>query len=182
MLKFQLTTRAEFNRLTETKPSTLTDLERAARFLYLQRTAFGGKVKGQAFGVAREQPGHFNLSTLEPMLEDLHARLSGVIIECLSYDAFITRYDGPKTLFYLDPPYWGCETEYGKDVFSRSDFSNLADLLKGIKGAFIMSINDTDDVRNTFADFQIQPVKTTYTIAQNGGGAGRPELLIMGGV
>lgn len=38
MLRFQLTVRAEFNRLTAVDPETLTDLERAARFLYLQRT------------------------------------------------------------------------------------------------------------------------------------------------
>ena len=35
VLRFQLTTRTEFIRLVETNPETLTDLERAARFLYL---------------------------------------------------------------------------------------------------------------------------------------------------
>lgn len=70
MLRFQLTVRAEFNRLVATDPSTLTDLERAARFLYLQRTAFGGKVSGRNFGVSKDRPGRFNLTTLEPMLED----------------------------------------------------------------------------------------------------------------
>ena len=45
-MRFQLTTRAEFERLAATDPATLTDLERAARFIYLQRTAFGGKVVG----------------------------------------------------------------------------------------------------------------------------------------
>lgn len=70
MLRFQLTTRTEFNRLVATDPGTLTDLERAARFLYLQRTAFGGKVSGRNFGVAVERPARFNLTTLEPMLEE----------------------------------------------------------------------------------------------------------------
>jgi DNA adenine methylase len=74
-LRFQLTTRAEFNRLVDTSPDTLTDLERAARFLYLQRTAFGGKVSGRNFGVSRDRPGRFNLTTLEPMLEDLHTHV-----------------------------------------------------------------------------------------------------------
>ena len=36
-LKFKITSREEFNRLKRTPPSTLTDLQRAARFLYLQR-------------------------------------------------------------------------------------------------------------------------------------------------
>lgn len=37
-LKFQITSRREFERLKACDPATLTDLERAARFLYLQKT------------------------------------------------------------------------------------------------------------------------------------------------
>ena len=113
VLKFGLTTRAEFERLVRVDPDTLTDLERAARFPYLQRTAFGGKVSGRNFGVDKTRPARFNLIALEPLLEDLHTRLSGVTIECLDWTVFIPRYDGPDTLFYLDPPYWGCEDDYG---------------------------------------------------------------------
>lgn len=50
-LKFQITSRREFERLAGCDPSTLTDLERAARLVYRQRLAFGGKVAGRSFGV-----------------------------------------------------------------------------------------------------------------------------------
>jgi hypothetical protein len=50
MLKWQLTSRAEFERLAKQDPDLLTDLERAARFLYLQKLSFGGKVAGRTFG------------------------------------------------------------------------------------------------------------------------------------
>jgi len=179
VLRFQLTTRTEFIRLVDTDPTTLTDLERAARFLYLQRTAFGGKVSGRNFGVSKDRPGRFNLTTLEPMLEDLHSRLSGVVIECLDYAEFITRYDGPETLFYLDPPYWGCEKDYGKDMFGRDEFARMAGILRGIKGRFIMSINDVPDIREVFAGFDIEEVSTSYTIGKtNGSRRKRAELLI----
>lgn len=179
VLRFQLTTRAEFNRLVDTNPDTLTDLERAARFLYLQRTAFGGKVSGRNFGVAKERPGRFNLTTLEPMLEDLHSRLSGVVIECLDWSDFLRRYDGAGTLFYLDPPYWGCETDYGKAMFSRDDFAAMAGALNGLKGRFILSINDVPEIRETFAGFRFREVKTTYTIGKaNDQRPERAELLI----
>lgn len=179
VLRFQLTTRTEFERLTQTRSETLTDLERAARFLYLQRTAFGGKVKGQSFGVAKDRPARFNLTSLEPMLEDLHSRLSGVVIECLDYSAFVTRYDGPETLFYLDPPYWGCEDDYGKAIFERSDFQRMAQQLAGIRGRFLMSINDVPEIRQLFSGFRIAGVETTYTIANTANSrGGRAELLI----
>lgn len=178
-LRFQLTVRAEFERLVATNPDTLTDLERAARFLYLQRTAFGGKVSGRSFGVATDRPGRFNLTTLEPMLEDLHTRLSGVVIECLDYSEFVRRYDGPDTLFYLDPPYWGCETDYGKEMFSREDFTRMATQLEKIKGRFLMSINDVPAIRQIFDSFTLTEVTTNYSIANKfDTKKARPELLI----
>ena len=179
-LRFQLTTRAEFKRLVRVDPDTLTDLERAARFLYLQRTAFGGKVSGRNFGVSCDRPGRFNLTTLEPMLEDLHSRLAGVVIECLDWSAFIPRYDSADTLFYLDPPYWGCEGDYGKAMFARADFQRLAELLAGIKGRFLLSLNDVPEVRETFAAFDLAEVRTTYTISgtKNDPAGSRAELLI----
>ncbi|MDO5704078.1 MAG: DNA adenine methylase [Paracoccus sp. (in: a-proteobacteria)] len=179
-IRFQITSRAEFQRLTATDPSTLTDLERAARFLYLQRTAFGAKVSGQNFGVSTDRPGRFNLTTLEPMLDDLHSRLAGVVIECLDWRDLIRRYDGDGTLFYLDPPYWGCETDYGADLFGRGDFADMAGQLAGVRGRFLMSINDRPELRDLFAAFHIAPVLTSYTIANHAAAraTARPELLI----
>lgn len=180
VLRFQLTIRAEFNRLIDTNPETLTDLERAARFLYLQRTAFGGKVSGRNFGVAVDRPARFNLTTIEPMLEDLHSRLAGVVIECLDFGEFIRRYDTPGTLFYLDPPYWGSEGDYGKALFSRQDFQRLADILTGIQGRFLMSINDVPEIREIFAWARLEEVQTTYTIRGKGRTKPAAELLIRG--
>ena len=100
-LKFQITSRREFERLKATDPATLTDLERAGRFLYLQRTAFGGKVAGQNFGVDPRSAGGFNLTRLAPVQEEAHERLVGVVIENLDWLEVIDRYDRPETLFYL---------------------------------------------------------------------------------
>jgi len=178
-IKFQITSRAEFNRLVDTDPDTLTDLERSARFLYLQRTAFGGKVSGKNFGVSNDRPSRFNLTSLEPMLEAVHERLSGVVIECLPYADFIARYDTHKTLFYLDPPYWGCEDDYGKNIFSRDDFKTLSDQLKAIKGQFILSINDVPEIRKIFSWAQIKAVEVNYSLAK-GKGKRAGELLVTG--
>ena len=181
VLKFGLTTRAEFERLVRVPSDTLTDLERAARFLYLQRTAFGGKVSGRNFGVSRDRPARFNLTALEPMPEDVHARLSGVTIECLDFGAFISRYDSDGTLFYLDPPYWGCEGDYGKTMFSRDDFARLSAQLAGVKGRFLLSINDVPEIRDLFSWARIDAVTTTYSIGTRTGSTGdRAELLISG--
>lgn len=176
-LRFQITSRREFERLKSSDPSTLTDLERAGRFLYLQRLAFGGKVAGQNFGVDPRSPAGFNLTRLAPLLEDVHERLAGVVIENLDWLAFIDRYDRPETLFYLDPPYWGSEGDYGRELFGQEQFAVMAERLARIEGRFILSINDVAEVRELFSGFQMNEVSLTYSVS---GGKGTParELVI----
>lgn len=164
-LRFQVTSRREYERLVKTDPTTLTDLERAARFLYLQRLAFGGKVSGRNFGVDKSAGARFNLLKLAPLLEDIHERLAGVVIEQLGWRSFIERYDRPGMLFYLDPPYWGGENDYGPGVFSRADYAEMAEVLGRIKGRFILSLNAVQSVFETFSVFRIEEVDCTYSVA-----------------
>lgn len=164
VMRFQIASRREFERLRSCKPETLTDLERAARFLYLQRLGFGGKLNS-VFGVA---PGHaprFSLARLEPLLEAAHERLDGVVFEALDWSELIARWDSSTSLFYLDPPYYGGETDYGKDMFPRADFEKMAEQLRNIQGTFIMSINDVPEIREIFAGFYMDEVRLSYTIA-----------------
>ena len=169
-IRWLIASRAEFERQLALPPEHLTDLQRAARFLYVQRLAFGGKVQGRGFGVSSGQGARFNALRLERDLADLHDRLSGVVIERLGFADFIRRYDREGMLFYLDPPYWGCERDYGEDVFAREDFKRLAVQLGGIKGRFLLSINDRPEVREAFAAFRQFALPTTYSI-----GAGAPK-------
>src|SRR5581483_1042257 len=50
--KWALTSRQVFEWERLKVPETMTDIQRAARFYYLQKNAFGGRVDGQSFGTA----------------------------------------------------------------------------------------------------------------------------------
>lgn len=165
MLKFKVCSRAEFKQMLATPPQLLTELERAVRYLYIQKNAFGGQTQHQAFGVTVERMG-FVTNKITLQIQALHQRLQGCYIECLPYHEFIALYDRVETLFYLDPPYWNNENDYGKGIFSKSDFDNLAKLLKEIKGKFIMSINDVPQIREIFKGFHIKEVNTKYTMGK----------------
>ena len=167
MLRFQLATRAGFERLLKVDPSTQTDLERAARFLYLQRLAYGGKVTGRSFGVDPRGASGFDIAKMGPLLEAIHERLSGVTIERLPWADFLQRYDTTETLFYLDPPYFGSEGDYGHDLFDRGQFALMGEQLAGIDGRFLLSLNDHPEVRRIFADFAVVAQDVLYTV---GGG------------
>lgn len=165
VLKWQICSRADFERLVATDPKRLTELERVARFLFIQRTNFGGKMVGQSWGKTRDNPARFDLTKLVPMLEDVHERLCGVEIERMPYQDFIAFYDTAETLFYIDPPYFGCEEDYGPGIFSRDDFERLRGILDAIQGRFILSINDHPDIRSIFAGMQFEEVGLNYRLS-----------------
>jgi DNA adenine methylase len=144
----------------------LTDIQRAARFYYLQRCGFGGKVVGRVFGGGPLRHPRINLMRMEEELSEVHMRLTHVLIEHLPWDEFIRRYDRPSTLFYLDPPYHGYERYYGEH-FARPDFVRVADLLATIQGKFVLSINDVPEIREVFKAFRLRRVKTAYSLAKD---------------
>lgn len=178
MLRFQITGRAEFERQLAVDPDTLTDLQRAARFFYLQRVAFGGKVAGRNFGVDL-RGGRFDTSKIESLLAALHERLAGVVIERLPWAQFIDRYDRAETLFYLDPPYYGCEGDYGAGLFNRDEFAEMAERLARLKGRFILSLNDRPEVREIFNGFDLVEAGVTYSVG--GPPVKAQEVIITGG-
>lgn len=180
MLRYQVTSRAAFQKLAAQEPASLTDLERAARFIYLQRLAFGGHVAKRTFGVDTQNPARFDITKLVPMLEAIHERMAGVVIERLPWADFIDRYDRPGTLFYLDPPYFGCEDDYGKGMFDRAEFAQMADRLARLKGRFILSLNDRAEVREIFSAFALEAVRTTYTVSAGSNAKQAGELIISG--
>lgn len=163
--RWLLVARDEFDRFLKTPADALTDIQRAARFYYLAKASFGARIEKPTFGIAASSPPRLNLLRIEEELSAAHVRLSRVFIESRPYGQIIDRFDKPDTLFYLDPPYWGCEGDYGPGIFEREDFARLADQLKAVRGRFILSLNDRPEVRETFGDFKIESVKTRYSIS-----------------
>lgn len=156
-------------------PRTLTDIQRAARFYYLQKLAFGGKVAGQSFGTAPSTGPRLNLLRIEEDLSQAHLRLQGAYIENLSWEKVVQKYDRPYTLHYLDPPYWQTEgygVEFGFDHYER-----MAAMAKNIDGAMLISINDHPDIRRVFDGLHMESVGIRYTVG-GGEGAQARELLI----
>ncbi len=154
----------------------LTDIQRAARYYYLQRHCFAGRVRNRTFGV----PGPFrrpriNLLRLEEELSEVHLRLAMVMIENLSWEDFIKRYDRRQTFFYLDPPYF--KAPYYNHNMELGDYWELSKILSAIKGKFILSINDLPEMREVFKGFQIKPVSLKYSVKKNELTEGK-ELLV----
>lgn len=167
--KWALSSRQVFLWLQETPPETLTDIQRAARFFYLQQQAFGARVEGQTYGTATTAPA-VNLLRIEENLSAAHLRLSSAYIESLHWLECVRRYDRPHTLFYLDPPYWQTEG-YGVE-FGFEQYQAMASAMRSLQGKAVVSLNDHPDIRACFLDFDMEAVDISYTV---GGGKGVPR-------
>jgi DNA adenine methylase len=174
--KWALTSRKMFEWLNETPPETLTDIQRAARFFYLQKLSFGGKVDGRTFGTAASSPPRLNLMRIEEELSQAHLRLVRVCIEHLSWQRCIEKYDREYTLFYLDPPYW--QTEGYGVPFGIEQYQVMAQIMRSMKGKAILSINDHPDIQKTFSGLPNKNVTINYTVGGGANPATRKELII----
>ena len=180
-LDFSMVSREQFEMESRQDPTTMTDVQRAVRYYRLQRMGFGGKTTKRNFGTSTTRPNSLNLLSVEEKLKKTHQRMARTTVENLDACDCIKRYDSPETLFYIDPPYW--EADFYAVSFKGDDFKRLAETLRTINGKFILSLNDTPEVRAIFADFQIESIETKYSLANSKVASGtrgvdRKEVLI----
>ncbi len=172
---FMLVGRKWYELLRSTDPQGLTDVQRAARYLYILKGSFASRVSHPNYHWHVVQPPGFNLERLPQLIENAHKRLERVQLECLSYEEVLKRYDRPATLFYLDPPYWG--KKLYRHNFSDEDFRKMEGHLRSIQGKFVLSLNDIPEVRKLFQRYHIRQVELSYT-AQKSAGRRYQEVLI----
>ena len=176
--KWALSSRQIFEWQKMTRPETLTDIQRAARFFYLQQHAFGGKVSGQTFGTATTGPA-INLLRIEENLSAAWQRLAGVYVENLPWLECAERYDRPHTFHYMDPPYWQT-AGYGVD-FPFDQYLAMADFMRRCKGRVMVSINDHPEIREAFDGHYIERTDIRYSCTNQRSGQAdvTGELIIM---
>lgn len=176
-IELHLPSRKWFEILLKSDPTTLTDINRAVRFYFLNKNCFGGKAVGQNYGYGISAPPRFSPSTLPEIIRAVHGRLAKTQIECLPYQEILKRYDSPETFFYLDPPYW-LPHDYYEHNFRESDFRALNEHLHKLTGRFILSLNDRPEVRQIFSDFTILAVDVAYSCGRKKTGKRNGEVLI----
>ena len=98
-------------------------------------------------------------------------------IERMDWKDLISRYDTAETVFYLDPPYWQHEHLYRRDDAERFDeHEELAKRLAGIKGKFLLSYNDCEEIRRLYEWARVKEVTAQYSVS--GGRTNEIELII----
>lgn len=155
------------------------DVEKAVRFYYLLKAGFGSSLPcggGSGFGIRSESPSRLNLDKVESDIRNTYDRIKRVFIENLDFQDLIRRYDKPETIFYCDPPY--VESRKYIIEFSNDHHKELANILKNIKGKFILSINNHELAYELYGDYNIKDLKHNYSMRKKDHNTNCKELLI----
>jgi DNA adenine methylase len=167
LLRWQPASRRLFDQHLQQPPASLTDIERAARFYYLQNNGWSGKRTRQNFHYGVQKAPSYAPASLPKRLEQVAARLDRVQLEALPYEDILKRYDRSATFFYCDPPYVGVDLY--QHNFSDEQFTELARRLRSIKGRFLLSINDCPKARVWFEGFHLMEIAFVYTALRTPG-------------
>jgi len=173
--RFVLVSRKWYDLLRTTDPQTLTDVQRASRYLYVLKASFAGRVSHPNYHWHVVQPPGLNLDRLPELLENTHKRLERVQLECLPYERILAHFDRKETLFFLDPPYFRKKLYHFN--FSDEDFVKLEERVRDIRGKFVLTLNDVPEVRQLFRQYHMRHVQLHYT-SQKTAGRRYTELLI----
>jgi DNA adenine methylase len=96
------------------------------------------------------------------------------------YATVVKTYDSPATFFFFDPPYEKTRSIYGYGEHKSFDYTKLLNILRQIRGKFLMTINDSPNMREVFKEFNILSTKVYARWSRKTKKANnRKELLIM---
>lgn len=91
------------------------------------------------------------------------------------WKAVVRAHDRAGAFIYLDPPYENSKELYHDGVL---DYEDMAKVLRAVKGKFLLSINDSANIRSIFKGFTISKVMVKGKGRVDIGVGNRAELLI----
>jgi len=78
----------------------------------------------------------------------------------LDYKDVIEKYDSESTFFYIDPPYMGKERYYINHSFTKESHKELANILNGVKGKFLLSYYYFDGLEKLYENCRFESKMT----------------------
>ncbi len=147
---------AKFYSLQKRYPLLVDPLEQAAVFFVLNRSSYSGTTLSG--GMSPEHP-RFTESAIERLRNFRAPRVS---VDELDFEAAFAKY--PDAYLYLDPPYLNGQSLYGQKGNAHDDFDHerLCELLHQRRSAWLLSYNDSPQIREMYADFHIMTPVWSY--------------------
>ncbi|WP_313152082.1 DNA adenine methylase [Lacrimispora sp.] len=169
-LEWLLMSREQFFDELNRNTRGMTDIQRAARYFCIIRESFGANL--HTFRSSAR-----DMQKAVDYLKEVSGRLNRVVIENQDFERLVKTYDRSGALFYLDPPYYEAE-KYYPDRFNPEDHERLRKCLGGIKGKFILSYNDCQQIRDLYEGYTLVEVERLDNLVTKSVSRKYKELII----
>ena len=166
-----------------------TDLEKAARFIYLNKTCFNGLYRVNSQGKFNVPVGKYKNPGIcqEEVLKLASFALKNVEIKQANFEEVLNYAIGSNDFVYFDPPYYPLNktsnfTAYSNFCFDENQQIKLRDIFikladKGVK--IMLSNSDCPFIRDLYSGFNIHTILAARSINSNGQKRGKiNELLV----
>jgi DNA adenine methylase len=155
--------RALFAELTKTEAGARSEFECAVRFFVLNRITFSGTADAGGYSQGAFEK-RFTFSSIE-RLKRLRPALEGVRVTNLDYRAALAE-PGADTFIFLDPPYFSATKSklYGRKgaLHTGFDHAAFAAALRGCPHRWLVTYDDSEEIRRNFADAHIYEWELQY--------------------
>ena len=172
------------------KYTHLSDIEKAARIIYLNKTCFNGLFRVNASGEFNVPFGNYANPNIvnEPVLRDIsfYFNNSEIVFNAVDY-AEILKNLPDNAFVYLDPPYDPVSvtanfTSYTKDGFSRDEQIRLrkcCDELNERSIKFMLSNSATDFIYDQYSKYNIEIISAKRLVGADASKRGRIQEVIV---
>lgn len=140
------------------------NVERAFKYFYLNRTSFSGIMNKPRWGYAIG-------SSVTPdrwvdIIDPVAQKLAGTELTSVDFREMIEKPSDNEVLLYLDPPYYKASKAIYNNEFSEEDHIDLMKLLKKTKFKFILSYENSPEIRELYKWANIHEISFRYYMSE----------------
>lgn len=175
LLRGMVNTEEEFLRVRAQDPAGLSDVERAARVIYLNKTAFRGLWRVNRRGQYNVPYGAYDRPLFNPdTVREASATLQSAEVWVADFETILSRV-APGDWVYLDPPYvpaggYSDFKRYTPGQFREDDHERLAQMCRGLDQAgvpFLLTNTNNEEARALYAGFDLHVLPTRRDVNLN---------------
>lgn len=149
------------------------DIDAAARFYYLRKTAFRGMLRYNKSGKFNIPWGRYKNVNFEDLLNKRYENLlKNTDVRLSSFENIFEEFDNPENFVFLDPPYDSKFTDYGYCQFGVDYQIKLADVFKKTNNKCLMVIGKTALIEDLYRDYIVDSYHKKYSFRIHSGRVG----------
>ncbi|MFT4309045.1 MAG: DNA adenine methylase [Candidatus Woesearchaeota archaeon] len=175
-------------KIREKDHNLLSDVEKAARFIYLNKTCFNGLYRVNSKGKFNVPMGDYKNPDIiqEDKLRAISMLIKNTDIRLMPFENIVNLAE-KGDFVYFDPPYYPITkgknfTSYTKDVFMEEEQTKLFEIFRELdkKGCLVMKSNsDTDFIKSLYKDYNIRIVQASRSINSDASKRGKVNEVVI---